>query len=320
MMFSFSTCRLVLLVSAACSAMTSAELTVELGDAGHYAILAKTGIYTVPSSNIKGNITVSPIAATAMTGFGLTLDSSGEFSTSVQVLASTGGVPSSLNHPGHAFSASDAEPTPTNLTIAVGAMETAFTDAAGRNNTDAERINVGAGTLGGVYGGPEHQLTPGVYTFGSDVNLNGDVHFKGNGVYIIQIMGKLVQAANYGVILEDDASPENIFWQVAGYVEVGTGATMQGIILAKTNVELITGGSFDDWDEDNAGAIQLAKVPKMRPRTRHINQKYHHFREWVKSGLIDILPIDTLDQPADLMTKPLDINSFVKHRFAIMGW
>jgi hypothetical protein len=25
--------------------------------------------------------------------------------------------------------------------------------------------------------------------------------------------------------------------------------------------------------EDNAGAIQLAKVPKMRPRTRHINQK-----------------------------------------------
>jgi hypothetical protein len=72
--------------------------------------------------------------------------------------------------------------------------------------------------------------------------------------------------------------------------------------------------------EDNAGAIQLAKVPKMRPRTRHINQKYHHFREWVKSGLIDILPIDTLEQPADLMTKPLDVVAFVKHRFAIMGW
>jgi hypothetical protein len=74
--------------------------------------------------------------------------------------------------------------------------------------------------------------------------------------------------------------------------------------------------------EDNAGpgAIHLAKIPKMRPRTRHINQKYHHFREWVKAGLIEILPIDTLDQPADLMTKPLDVASFVKHRFAIMGW
>jgi hypothetical protein len=58
----------------------------------------------------------------------------------------------------------------------------------------------------------------------------------------------------------------------------------------------------------------------LRPRTRHINQKYHHFREWVKSGLIDIFPIDTLEQPADLLTKPLDLASFVKHREAIMGW
>jgi hypothetical protein len=73
--------------------------------------------------------------------------------------------------------------------------------------------------------------------------------------------------------------------------------------------------------EDNAGgAIQLAKVPKMRPRTRHINQKYHHFREWVKSGLLDVLPIDTKEQPADLMTKPLDLALFVKHRYTVMGW
>jgi hypothetical protein len=49
----------------------------------------------------------------------------------------------------------------------------------------------------------------------------------------------------------------------------------------------------------------------MRPQTRHVNQKYHHFREWVKSGLIDILPIDTEEQPADLMTKPLDLALFM---------
>jgi hypothetical protein len=72
--------------------------------------------------------------------------------------------------------------------------------------------------------------------------------------------------------------------------------------------------------EDNAGAIHLAKVPKMRPRTRHINQKYHHFREWVKTGLIDVLPIDTKDQPADLLTKPLELELFVKHRAVVMGW
>jgi hypothetical protein len=72
--------------------------------------------------------------------------------------------------------------------------------------------------------------------------------------------------------------------------------------------------------EDNAGAIHIAKSPKMRPRNRHINQKYHHFREWVKSGLIDILAIDTEEQPADLLTKPLSVISFVKHRKRVMGW
>jgi hypothetical protein len=88
-----------------------------------------------------------------------------------------------------------------------------------------------------------------------------------------------------------------------------------GIPVSKTTPTI-----FCKLFEDNAGAIQLAKVPKMRPRTRHINQKYHHFREWVKSGLIDVLAIDTLEQPADLMTKPLDLALFQKHRLTVMGW
>ena len=37
--------------------------------------------------------------------------------------------------------------------------------------------------------------------------------------------------------------------------------------------------------EDNAGAIEIAKVPKMRPRTKHLNIKYHHFREESRKGL-----------------------------------
>jgi hypothetical protein len=38
---------------------------VLLGTANNYAILAKTGITTVPASVITGDIAVSPIAATA---------------------------------------------------------------------------------------------------------------------------------------------------------------------------------------------------------------------------------------------------------------
>lgn len=72
--------------------------------------------------------------------------------------------------------------------------------------------------------------------------------------------------------------------------------------------------------EDNSGAIELAKVPKMRPRTKHINVKYHHFREYVENNEISINKIDTLDQPADILTKPVNEVLLKKHRLTIMGW
>jgi hypothetical protein len=72
--------------------------------------------------------------------------------------------------------------------------------------------------------------------------------------------------------------------------------------------------------EDNSGALEIARTPKMRPRTRHINNVYHHFREYVKNGLIEILAVSTHDQSADIFTKPLDFRTFIRHRLAIMHW
>ena len=72
--------------------------------------------------------------------------------------------------------------------------------------------------------------------------------------------------------------------------------------------------------EDNSGALELANVPKMRPRTKHINNVYHHFREHVRKGLITIQAISTENQLADLLTKPLAQNLFQKLRKSITGW
>ena len=72
--------------------------------------------------------------------------------------------------------------------------------------------------------------------------------------------------------------------------------------------------------EDNSGALELAITPKMRPRTKHINIIYHHFREAVKKGTIKIFPIDTFDQIADILTKPLNQNLFTKHRKKTLFW
>jgi hypothetical protein len=68
---------------------------------------------------------------------------------------------------------------------------------------DPERINLGGGILDGVYGGETHPLTPGVYTFFSDVLIASSIHFKGGkrDIFIIQMTGSLTQVANTKVIL-----------------------------------------------------------------------------------------------------------------------
>jgi hypothetical protein len=40
--------------------------------------------------------------------------------------------------------------------------------------------------------------------------------------------------------------------------------------------------------EDNSGALEMARTPKMWPRIKHINIKYHHFSEAVLKGEISI--------------------------------
>eukprot|EP00804_Cyclotella_cryptica_P009459 CCRYP_017777-RA/>CCRYP_017777-RA protein AED:0.38 eAED:0.39 QI:0/-1/0/1/-1/0/1/0/98 len=71
--------------------------------------------------------------------------------------------------------------------------------------------------------------------------------------------------------------------------------------------------------EDNSGALELARHPRLRPRTKHINVCYHHFREHVRKGLIKIFPMDTKDQISDTLTKALARNDFVCHRKLMCG-
>ena len=89
------------------------------GEPGHgnFVILAKSGISTVPPSAITGNIGVSPINSTAITGFALSLTADSPFATSTQVT-------------GNVYAPDYAAPTPANLTTAIGDMQTAYTDIA----------------------------------------------------------------------------------------------------------------------------------------------------------------------------------------------
>ena len=71
--------------------------------------------------------------------------------------------------------------------------------------------------------------------------------------------------------------------------------------------------------EDNSGALEMAHLPKMRPRTKHLNIALHHFREMVRLGELHVHAISTLHQLADMLTKPLPQNILVKHRLQVNG-
>jgi hypothetical protein len=199
---------------------------VLLGAAENYVILTKTGISTVASSAITGDIGVSPIAATAITGFGLTMHSGGQYSEASQIT-------------GKAYAADYGGLTATSLTTAVGDMETAYADASSRPNENPDRIDFEKGVIGGK------TLTPGVYTFETDISILSNMYFSGSGVFIIQTTGNLLQAANTRMILKDGAEAKNIFWQITGRSEANAGAHMEGIILVKMDALFKTGSSLN---------------------------------------------------------------------------
>jgi hypothetical protein len=71
--------------------------------------------------------------------------------------------------------------------------------------------------------------------------------------------------------------------------------------------------------EDNLGALELARLPKLHPCTKYINVCYHHFREHVRKGLIKIFLVGTSDQIANVLTKALAQNDFTRKGTQLCG-
>ncbi len=198
---------------------------VDLGTAENFAILAQTGVSTTGTTSIVGNIGLSPAAATFITGFDLILDASGTFSTSALVT-------------GQIYAADYTEPTPTELTTAVGDVQTAYADAAGR--VDPDHTELHAGDLTG------QTLVPGLYYWSSSVLISaGGLTIEGGAddVWIFQIAQDLTVGDGAIITLSGGAKAENIFWQVAGQSVIGTTVQVKGIILCATLISLNTDAS-----------------------------------------------------------------------------
>jgi hypothetical protein len=196
------------------------QAPVDLGTAGSFAILSKSGITDVPASAIVGDVGASPITGAAI---GLTCT---EVTGTIYSVNAAGPLPCSVKDP-------------TRLTSAVGAMETAYNDAAGRSLPDV--LNLGAGEIGGL------TLTPGLYKWTSNVSISNDVTLSGgpDDVFILQIAGNLREASAKNVTLTGGAQAKNVFWQTAGAVTIGTTAHFEGTILSKTMIAMKTHASIN---------------------------------------------------------------------------
>jgi len=193
---------------------------IDLGVAGNFVILSKSGITNVYKSAITGDIGSSPITGAAI------LVTCAEVTGTIYSVDAAGPLPCAVNNA-------------TRLTTAVGDMQTAYTDAAGRSNPDF--VNLGAGDIGGK------TLTPGLYKWTSAVIIPTNITISGgpNDIFIFQVAGTLTVSSAVRFTLAGGAQAKNIFWQAAGAVTLGTTSHFEGNIIGKTGINMQTGASIN---------------------------------------------------------------------------
>ena len=200
------------------SAAIAGQAPVDLGSAGTFAILSKSGVTDVYPSAVTGNVGSSPITGAAIL---LRCD---EVSGTIFSVDAAGPLPCTVT----------AAPF---LTLAVLDMEIAYNDAKGRSLPNF--TGLGAGEIGGK------TLGPGLYNWHTGVRISKDVTLSGGprDVFIFQVAGTLLQASATRVTLIGGARAKNVFWQVAGGVTIETSAHFEGVVLSRTNVAVKTGAS-----------------------------------------------------------------------------
>ena len=193
---------------------------VNLGVAGNFVILSKSGITDVYKSSITGDVGTSPITGAAL------LVKCAEVAGKIYTVDAAGPLPCRVT-------------SASMLTTAVGDMQSAYTDAAGRSNPNF--MNLGAGNIGGK------TLTPGLYKWTSSVIIPADVTISGgtNDVWIFQVAGTLTMSSAVRITLIGGAQAKNIFWQAAGAVTFGTTSHFEGNILGQTGINLQTGATIN---------------------------------------------------------------------------
>jgi hypothetical protein len=207
-----------------CSAsMATAQTAPPLGQAGSFAVLGASAVTNTGPTVVTGDLGIWPSTASSITGF-------------------PPGIVNGATHPGDAV----AQQAQTDVTAA-------YNDLAGQACNPG---NVLTGIdLGGL------TLTPGVYCFSTSAQLTGTLTLDAQGnsaaVFVFQIGTTLTTASGSRVLVINNGSSCNVFWQIGSSATLGTTTAFAGNILALASITLNTGAVAPGRALARTGAVTL---------------------------------------------------------------
>jgi hypothetical protein len=195
------------------------QLPVNLGTASRFAILSNSAITDVPTSDIRGDVGISPGARSSIAEL-----------TNPEVTL------------GAIYAADDADPVPAMLIAAKTDAANAYLDAVNSSRGTPTSIS---GDLNGL------TLVPGLYESGSSLEISPggflylDAQGDSNAVFIIRSATSITTESTSEVVLAGNAKAKNIFWSAGSAITLGTNSKMKGTIIASTSISLLTGARLD---------------------------------------------------------------------------
>ncbi len=221
--------RRIIASSAVCSAVVAAivvasaggaqaAVSVGLGTADGFAVLAGAGITNTGATTITGDIGTFPTTTVTDAG-ALTI--------------------SGVNHGGDAVTQN-----------AKNDLTTAYNNAAGQASDAAIVADLAGSTLvSGVY--------TAATTMGLTGTVTLDGAGNADAVFIFQAGTSLTTGAGSRVQLTNGAQACNVFWQLGSSATLGTGTAFVGTIMASTSITLTTGATLQGRALAGSGAVTL---------------------------------------------------------------
>ncbi len=202
-----------------------------LGTSSRFAILSNSDITNISTSDIRGDVGISPGVRSNITGFaGFERDPGLTYSVSTEVTD------------GFIYAADDADPTPAMLIAAKADAEAAYQDAVAAVRGTPTSIS---GNINGL------TLYPGLYESGSSIEISAggflylDALGDANAVFIIRSATTITTESTSEVVLAGNANASNVYWVAGSAITLGTNSRMKGSLIASTSISLLTGARLD---------------------------------------------------------------------------